>query len=90
MSGKYWYVYLLECADGTFYTGSTTDVPRRFLEHSKGKGAKYTRGRRPVILRASRRFPSREIACQVEAMVKRLSRKAKLAYMFGYQLKEYS
>ena len=44
------YVYILRCADGTLYTGSTTDLDRRLAVHNSGKGAKYTRSRRPVEL----------------------------------------
>ena len=45
------HVYVIECADGTLYTGYTTDVERRVAEHDAGEGAKYTRGRTPVTLR---------------------------------------
>ena len=48
---KKWYLYILECGDGTLYTGITDDVQRRFKAHSQGKGAKYTRGRGPLTLR---------------------------------------
>ena len=47
---KIWYFYILECKDGTLYTGITDDVQRRFKAHSEGKGAKYTRGRGPLRL----------------------------------------
>lgn len=46
-----WWVYLLECRDGTLYTGCTDNIPRRIALHNAGRGAKYTRGRGPVILR---------------------------------------
>ncbi len=45
-----WYLYMLRCADGSLYTGITTDVEKRFQVHSSGKGAKYTRGRGPLTL----------------------------------------
>ena len=48
---KTWYVYILECGDGTLYTGITDDVLRRLRTHETGKGAKYTRGRGPLKLR---------------------------------------
>jgi putative endonuclease len=48
MNPDIWYVYLAECADGSLYTGIATDLPRRIAEHNSGKGARYTRGRRPV------------------------------------------
>ena len=45
-----WWVYILECRDGTLYTGCTDDIPRRLAMHNAGKGAKYTRGRGPLTL----------------------------------------
>ena len=48
---KVWTVYILECGDGTLYTGITDDLERRLKAHSEGKGAKYTRGRGPLIVR---------------------------------------
>jgi putative endonuclease len=68
------YVYVLECADGTFYTGYTTDPERRVREHDTGEGAKYTRGRTPVELRHVERFESRSAAMSREYEVKQLSR----------------
>lgn len=49
MEGQ-WYLYMLRCADGTLYTGITTDVEKRFQAHSQSRGAKYTRGRGPLNL----------------------------------------
>ncbi len=46
-----WWVYVLECRDGTLYTGCTDDIPRRLEAHNAGRGAKYTRGRGPVTMR---------------------------------------
>lgn len=68
------YVYVLECADGTFYTGYTTDVDRRVDEHEDGEAAKYTRGRTPVELVHVERFDSRSTALSREHEIKRLSR----------------
>jgi len=48
MEETVWYLYILRCGDDSLYTGITTDVERRFAEHSAGKGAKYTRGRGPL------------------------------------------
>ncbi|MEF8790172.1 MAG: GIY-YIG nuclease family protein [Haloarculaceae archaeon] len=67
-------MYVLECADGTFYTGYTTDPERRVREHDTGEGAKYTRGRTPVELRHVERFESRSAAMSREYEVKQLSR----------------
>ncbi|MFB6220828.1 MAG: GIY-YIG nuclease family protein, partial [Halolamina sp.] len=56
------YVYVLACADGTFYTGYTTDVERRVAEHNAGEGAKYTRGRTPVEAVHVEEFETRSAA----------------------------
>ena len=71
------WVYVLECADGTFYTGYTTDVERRVAEHDSGEGAKYTRGRTPVDLVHAEGFASRSAAMAREHEVKALSRRQK-------------
>lgn len=71
------YVYVLECADGSLYTGYTTDLERRIGEHNDGTGAKYTRGRTPVELVYTERFESRSAAMSREYAIKRLSRAEK-------------
>jgi putative endonuclease len=71
------YVYVIECADGSFYTGYTTDVDRRVAEHDAGEGAKYTRGRTPVTLRHVESFESRSAAMSREHAIKSLSRREK-------------
>ncbi|HKL27945.1 MAG TPA: GIY-YIG nuclease family protein [Natrialbaceae archaeon] len=71
------YVYVLECADDTFYTGYTTDVERRVSEHDAGEGAKYTRGRTPVSLVHVEGFDSRSAAMSREHEIKSLSRAEK-------------
>jgi putative endonuclease len=77
------YVYVLECADGSLYTGYTTDVQRRVAEHDAGEGAKYTRGRTPVELCHVERFDSRSAAQSREHEVKSLSRAEKEALVAG-------
>lgn len=69
-----WYVYIVECADGTFYTGITTDLPRRLDEHNSGgpRGAKYTRARLPVTLVYQQKLDSRADATKREMEIKRL------------------
>ena len=74
-----WWVYLLRCADDTLYTGSTTDVERRLAQHNAGKGAKYTRARRPAELVYREPCGSRSEALRREAAIKGLSRAEKLA-----------
>jgi len=79
-----WHLYVLECADGTLYAGVTTDLDRRLAEHNGGpRGARYTRARRPVVLRHSWPLPDRSTATQAEAAFKRLGRANKLAVLAG-------
>ncbi|WP_245809933.1 GIY-YIG nuclease family protein [Halorubrum vacuolatum] len=73
------HVYIVECADGTLYTGYTTDVRRRVSEHNDGTGAKYTRGRTPVRLRYLESYRSRSDAMSREYAIKALTRSAKRA-----------
>ena len=73
-----YFVYILECADQTFYTGITTDLDRRIREHNNSKlGAKYTKIRRPVKLVYSKEFENRSKALIEEARIKKLSRTEK-------------
>jgi putative endonuclease len=72
-----WFLYVVECADGTFYTGISTDVSRRVAEHNAGRGARYTASRRPVHLQAIWRFSNRKNAMQAEVCFKRKNRTAK-------------
>jgi len=71
------WVYVVECVDGSFYTGYTTDVERRVREHDRGEGAKYTRGRTPVELVHAETFDSKSTAMSREYEVKRLTRAEK-------------
>ncbi len=71
-------VYILQCADGTLYTGWTTDLERRLHAHNSGQGARYTRGRRPVRLVYREEQPARGAAQRREAAIRRLSRADKL------------
>jgi putative endonuclease len=71
------YCYILECADGTYYTGWTTDPQRRVLQHNKGTGARYTRVRIPVRLVYIEPQPDRSTAMKREKAIKTLSRKQK-------------
>ncbi|WP_255192661.1 GIY-YIG nuclease family protein [Natronobeatus ordinarius] len=70
-------VYVLECADGTLYTGYTTDLTRRVAEHDAGDGAKYTRGRTPVELVYHERYETRSEAMSREYEIKSLTRAEK-------------
>lgn len=75
------YLYVVECADGSLYTGYAVDVPARIAVHNAGKGAKYTRARRPVKLLAQARFESKGRAMSAEYRFKRLSRDQKDALL---------
>ncbi|MBM3123867.1 MAG: GIY-YIG nuclease family protein [Chloroflexi bacterium] len=72
------YCYILECADGTYYTGWTTDPQRRVAQHNRGKGARYTRSRTPVKLIYVESQPDRGTAMKRERAIKALSRRQKL------------
>jgi putative endonuclease len=72
-----YHVYVLECADGTLYTGYTTDVERRVREHDAGDGAKYTRGRTPVELRHVESYDSKSAAMSREHEIQSLTRAGK-------------
>lgn len=73
-----WFVYLLQCSDGTLYCGATNNLTRRIKQHNENKGAKYTRGRTPVVLIKSWTFPTKGAALSFEYKVKQLSRDEKL------------
>lgn len=74
-----WYLYILQCGDGSLYTGITTDVEKRLEAHRSGKGAKYTRGRSPLELKYQEACGTHSDALKREVEVKRLSREEKLA-----------
>ena len=74
-----WYLYLIRCNDGSFYTGITIDVVRRLAEHQGegNTGAKYVRGRRPLTLVLQKKVGSKGLAMKVERRVKKLSKAQK-------------
>jgi putative endonuclease len=78
MSQPDWQVYILECADGSLYTGIARDLESRIAAHNNGSGAKYTRGRGPVKLLYQESATDRSTALRREALLKRLSRSDKL------------
>ncbi len=79
------YTYMLECADGTFYTGWSKDIEQRLIAHNLGKGAKYTRTRLPVRLFALWNFASQSEAMKFEYQLKKLSRAQKLELVLKQQ-----
>jgi putative endonuclease len=79
-----YYCYILECADGTYYTGWSTDPARRLAQHNAGRGARYTRSRLPVDLVYIEEQPDRLSALRREIAIKRLSRAKKCALVAVY------
>ena len=83
-----YFVYMLECNDGTLYTGITKDIVKRLDEHNtKDKGAKYTKARRPVKLLYEEKSENRSSASKREYRIKKLTRLKKLALIKEYKLK---
>lgn len=76
-----WVCYVLECADGTLYTGITNDLDRRLAAHAQGTAAKYTRGRQPIKLVYAEPHCGRGSASRREAEIKKLSRREKLTWI---------
>lgn len=83
--GKQWVLYILECGDGTLYTGITDNFDRRMAAHRAGKGAKYTRGRGPLTLRYQELCESHSQALRREIRVKRLTRPQKMQLCNTYE-----
>lgn len=80
-------VYILECADGSLYTGWTNDIENRLSAHNRGMGAKYTRGRGPVKLVYIEYLPDRSSALRREAAIKKLSRDKKRSLIASHPAK---
>ncbi|GAB3389202.1 GIY-YIG nuclease family protein [Lysobacter fragariae] len=78
-----WFVYLIECRDGSIYTGIATDVDRRYALHVSGKGARYTRSHPPARLLARFELPDRSSASSAEYAIKQLSPDRKRALRGG-------
>ena len=74
---KPWFLYLLECANGSYYAGITTDVAARYAAHQSGKGARYTRANPPVRIVAQAEDADRSAASKAEWQLKQLTREAK-------------
>jgi len=74
-----WWVYIVQCSDGTLYTGISNNVEKRIAAHNTGKGAKYTKTRRPVILLKQFECKDRSEASKLEYKIKQMSRQQKAA-----------
>lgn len=80
------YTYLVECRDHTFYIGYTNNLEKRIKTHNAGKGAKYTRGRLPVLLRYYEEYETKSEALKRECELKKLKRKEKERLVEGFSL----
>ena len=81
------YTYMRKCSDGTLYTGWTNDLDKRVEAHNSGKGAKYTKARRPVELAYYEEFETKEQAMKREYAIKQLGRKEKQKLIAGKKIK---
>lgn len=80
MAAQSWFLYMIECDDGSIYTGVAVDVAARYAAHARGKGARYTRSHPPRRLLATIEYPDRGSALSAEYAVKQLSAMEKRAY----------
>ncbi len=79
-----WFVYIVECADQSLYTGIARDIDKRIAKHNEGTGAKYTRSRLPVTLIYREQQANRSAALKREALIKRLTRTQKIELIEAY------
>lgn len=84
------YTYVVQCADGSYYTGWTTDLEARVRAHNEGRAARYTRGRRPVRLVYWESQPTRSAAQRREAALRRLGRDQKAALVAAFEVSQRS
>jgi predicted GIY-YIG superfamily endonuclease len=89
-SSESWFVYILRCADGSLYTGTARDVAKRLAVHEAGRGARYTRSRRPLVLCAVARCASKGQALRLEISIKRLPRWRKLELVAARRLSAFA
>lgn len=90
---KYYYIYILRCNDESLYTGITTDIVRRYEEHEKGRGAKYTRAKGVKRIEIFFQCLGRKDASRIEIYIKKLSKAKKEFYLlnreiFSFKIKE--
>jgi putative endonuclease len=82
-SAKRWFLYLIECVDGSIYTGITVDLAARYAAHQSGSGARYTRSHPPARLLGFEEHPDRSSASQAEYRIKQLTPANKRRYALG-------
>lgn len=85
MQQQRWFVYIVQCADNTLYTGATPNVEKRLHAHNSGHGAKYTHNRAPVLVRYVESVVDKSEALKREATIKKLTRVQKLALIAAAQ-----
>jgi putative endonuclease len=85
IDGMNWHVYIVECSDGTLYTGISNNLDKRVREHNSGIGSRYTRGRRPVKLLARWNCTDKSHASKMEYRIKGLTRQDKLRLIISGQ-----
>jgi len=78
-----WYVYIVECSDGSLYTGISNNVHKRILTHNMGKGAKYTKTRLPVVLKWLKECENKSEAAKLEYKIKKLNKIDKINLING-------
>jgi putative endonuclease len=81
-----YYLYIVECSDGSLYTGWTTNIEKRLKAHNSGKGAKYTRTRKPVTLKYVKEFPTKSAVLKMEYRIKQLPRNKKITLIQSQKL----
>lgn len=81
-----WFLYLIECTDGSIYTGITVDVAARYAAHAAGKGARYTRSHPPLRLLATVEYPDRSAASKAEYRMKQLTAGDKRAFCLSHEM----
>lgn len=84
---KKWFVYIVKCSDNTYYTGISTNVNKRIITHNKGKGAKYTKCRLPVILLYSKKLENKSQASKEEYRIKQLTKSEKILLISKHSVK---
>jgi len=85
---KVWVVYVLRCRDDTLYTGITNNIEKRLIAHDRGRAAKYTRSRRPLVLSAVSDSMSRTDAMRLEIKIKKLAKEKKISALKMYAKKK--
>ena len=78
-----WFVYILQCSDGSFYTGATNNLKKRFLAHKNGEGGYYTRSHKVIKIIYSEKLATRSQALKKEAQIKSWPRKKKIKFLLN-------